>query len=203
MILIERDFFMQIYGYARVSTKEQHTDRQIYALTQTGVNEKNIFTDKFSGRSFDRPQYKKLSRKLKAGDILYVKDIKRFGRNYNEILENWREITKKICADIIILDMPLLDTTRYKDLLGTFISDLVLQILSFNAQNDREDILKTQSEGIERAKNRGVRFGRPPIAKPENYEEVKNDYQANKISSRKAGDLLKVSQRKFLTWIKE
>ena len=194
---------MQKYGYIRVSTKEQHTDRQVTALLNAGVEEKSIFIDKFSGKDFERPKYKKLIRKLRASDVLIVKSIDRLGRNYREILDQWQTITKKICADIVVLDMPLLDTTKYRDLLGTFISDIVLQLLSFVAQNERDNLLVRQAEGIEEAKRRGVAFGRPPIAKPPEYEAVKNDYHAGEFSSREAAELLNVSQRTFLKWVNE
>jgi DNA invertase Pin-like site-specific DNA recombinase len=194
---------MQIYGYTRVSTKEQHSDRQICALIKAGVLEKNIFTDKLSGKDFERPQYKKLLKRLKTGDTLIIKSIDRLGRNYKEVIEQWAIITKNICADIIVLDMPLLDTTQYRDLLGTFISDVVLQILSFVAQNERETLLSRQTEGIIEAKKRGVKFGRPSIKKSADFEAIKRDYRAGKFSSRTAANLLSVSQRTFLKWVKE
>ena len=194
---------MQTYGYIRVSTKEQHTDRQITAMIKAGVVEKNIFMDKVSGKNFERPKYKRLIKKLRVGDRLIIKSIDRLGRNYKEILEQWQLITKNLCADIIVVDMPLLDTTKYRDLLGTFISDIVLQILSFVAQNEREMTLSRQAEGIIEAKKRGVKFGRPKIILPSNFMEVYSDYQEKKISSRKAANLLAVSQRTFLKWTKE
>jgi len=192
---------MQIYGYTRVSTKEQHTDRQICALISAGVAEKNLYTDKLSGKDFERPQYKRLLKRLKTGDLLIIKSIDRLGRNYKEIMEQWQIITKNLCVDIIVLDMPLLDTTKYRDLLGTFISDIVLQILSFVAQNERDNILSRQAEGIIEAKKRGVVFGRPPIAPPLDFPEIKKKYQAGKISSRTAAELSGVSQRTVLKWI--
>jgi len=193
---------MHTYGYARVSTKEQHSDRQIYALTKAGVLKKHIFTDKFSGKNFKRPQYRKLLKKLKPNDKLIIKSIDRLGRNYKEIIEQWAIITKNIRADITVLDMPLLDTTQHRDLLGTFISDIVLQILSFVAQSERETLLSRQAEGIAAAKKRGVNFGRPPITKPPNFAKVSSDYQAKNISSREAAKLCNVSQRTFLKWNK-
>jgi len=194
---------MNSYGYARVSSKEQHSDRQIHALIKAGVPENNIFTDKLSGKDFKRPQYKRLIKRLKPADRLIIKSIDRLGRNYKEIMDEWRVITKNLQADIIVLDMPLLDTTRYKDLLGTLISDIVLQILSFVAQNERETMLIRQAEGITEAKKRGVRFGRPKKGKPPNFKVVNQDYRDKKISSRKAADLLGVSQKTFLKWTKK
>ena len=150
----------KIYGYVRVSSTDQNEERQMVALAEAGVSEKNIFMDKQSGKSFDRPQYKKLVKKSKAGDLLYVLSIDRLGRNYEEIQNQWRIITKEIGADICVLDMPLFDTRQGKDLMGTFIADLVLQILSFVAQSERENIKKRQEQGIAAAKAKGVRFGR-------------------------------------------
>jgi len=194
---------MQTYGYIRVSTKEQYSDRQIYALTEAGVSAKNIYTDKMSGKDFHRPQYKRLLKKLKPGDRLIMKSIDRLGRNYKEIMEQWQIITKSLKAHITVLDMPLLDTTKHRDLLGTFISDIVLQILSFVAQNEREILLSRQAEGIIEAKKRGVKFGRPKIPLPSNFTEIKLDYQTKRISSRKAAKLVNVSQRTFLNWIEK
>ena len=194
---------MQKYGYIRVSTKDQHSDRQFFALTEAGVSANNIFTDKISGRDFERPHYKKLLRKLKSGDRLIIKSIDRLGRNYKEIMQQWQIITKNLCADIIVLDMPLLDTTNNRDLLGTFISDVVLQILSFVAQNEHEIMLMRQAEGIVEAKKRGVKFGRPKIDPPSGFAEIKKDYQEKKISSRRAAKLLNVSQFTFLGWLRK
>ena len=191
------------YGYIRVSTKEQNTDRQITALTKAGVDERKIFVDRLSGKDFKRPQYRSLIKSLKPSARLFLKSIDRLGRNYKEILEQWQIITKKRQADIIVLDMPLLDTTQYRDLLGNLISDLFLQILSFCAQNERETMLLRQSEGIAEAKKRGVVFGRPPKPKPADFEAIKRDYLAETITSRRAAELSNVSQRTFLKWIKE
>ena len=193
---------MQIYGYIRISTKEQNSDRQFHALTETGILSKNIFTDILSGKDFERPQYKRLIKKLKSGDKLYIKSIDRLGRNYKEIVEQWQNITKDLKADIIVLDMPLLNTTINRDLLGTFISDIVLQILSFVAQNEREIMLLRQAEGIAEAKKRGVKFGRPKIIPPPDFADIKKDYQIKKFSSRKAAEYLKISQNTFLNWIR-
>ncbi|MBQ9616863.1 MAG: recombinase family protein, partial [Oscillibacter sp.] len=152
----------RIFGYIRVSTREQNEDRQLVAMRELRIPERNLYIDKQSGKDFDRPQYRKLVRKLQKDDLLYVKSIDRLGRNYGEILEQWRVLTKEKGADIVVLDMPLLDTRRGKDLMGTFLSDIVLQVLSFVAENERTNIRQRQAEGIAAAKARGVRFGRPP-----------------------------------------
>ena len=157
----------KIYGYIRVSTREQNEDRQVIALREVGVPERNVYIDKQSGKDFERPQYKKLLRKMKKDDLLYIKSIDRLGRNYAEILEQWRFLTKEKGIDIVVLDMPLLDTRRGKDLLGTFLSDIVLQVLSFVAENERTNIRQRQAEGIAAAKAKGIRFGRPPKPLPE------------------------------------
>ncbi len=159
-----------IYGYARVSSREQNLDRQIQALEK--INTITIYSDKESGKNFERLQYKKLVRKLKKNDVLYIKSIDRLGRNYNEVLDQWRFLTKKKQIDIVVLDMPLLDTRRGKDLLGTFLSDIVLQVLSFVAENERNNIRQRQAEGIAAAKSRGVKFGRPQKPLPKNFMEI-------------------------------
>lgn len=174
------------YGYARVSTKEQKEDRQMIALCEKGVDEKYIFLDKQSGKDFNRSMYKRLLKKLKPDDLLYVKSIDRLGRNYEEILEQWRVLTKEKRVDIVVLDMPLLDTRRGKDLMGTFLSDIVLQVLSFVAENERKNIKQRQKEGIEAAKLRGVRFGRPAKPLPENFEEVFSQWMEKKITGKEA-----------------
>ena len=171
-----------IYGYVRVSTKEQNEDRQLIALHDVGVMQKNIFMDKQSGKDFNRPQYKKLLKKLKPGDLLYIKSIDRLGRNYEEIQNQWRIITKEKNADIYVIDMPLLDTRRGKDLLGTFISDLVLQLLSFVAENERTNIKQRQAEGIAAAKAKGIRFGRPPKPLPDNFHEAYQRWKQGEIT---------------------
>ena len=171
-----------IYGYIRVSSTDQNEDRQAIALREKAVPEKNIYMDKQSGKDFNRPQYQKLVRRLKPGDILYVLSIDRLGRNYKDIQEQWRRLTKEIGADICVIDMPLLDTRNGKDLMGTFIADLVLQILSFVAQNERENIRKRQAEGIAAAKARGVRFGRPAKPLPENYQSAYLRWKAGIIT---------------------
>lgn len=162
----------KIYGYMRVSTKEQHEDRQLIALQELHIPRNCIYMDKQSGKDFDRPSYQKLIRRLKKGDHLYVKSIDRLGRNYKDIMEQWRILTKEIGADITILDMPLLDTSNSNDLLGTFISDIVLQLLSFVAENERDNIRKRQAEGIAAAKARGVLFGQPKKHPPTNFHQL-------------------------------
>ena len=178
----------KIYGYVRVSSTDQNEDRQMMALNKVNVPEKNIYTDKLSGKDFNRPQYKKLVRKRKAGDLLYILSIDRLGRNYEEIQNQWRILTKEIGIDICVLDMPLLDTMNGKDLMGTFIADLVLQILSFVAQSERENIKKRQQEGIAAAKAKGVKFGRPPLPLPENFHEVHQAWRNKKITLRQAAE---------------
>ena len=161
-----------VYGYLRVSTKEQNEDRQRIAMEEAGVPERNVYMDKQSGKDFNRPQYRKLLRKLKKDDLLYIKSIDRLGRNYEEILQQWRYLTKDKGIDIVVLDMPLLDTRRGKDLMGTFLSDIVLQVLSFVAENERTNIRQLQAEGIAAAKARGVRFGRPEKEIPADFGEI-------------------------------
>ena len=179
---------MNVYGYVRVSTKEQNEDRQLIALGEVGVLEKNIFVDKQSGKDFNRPQYKKLLRKLKKDDLLYIKSIDRLGRNYDEILEQWRILTKEKRIDIVVLDMPLLDTRRGKDLMGTFLSDIVLQVLSFVAENERTTIRQRQAEGIAAAKAKGVRFGRPPKPLPDNFHLLYQQWKNGKITGTAAAE---------------
>ena len=176
----------KIYGYIRVSTREQNEDRQVIALREVDVPEQNIFIDKQSGKDFDRPQYKKLLRKMKKDDLLYIKSIDRLGRNYAEILEQWRMLTKDKGIDIVVLDMPLLDTRRGKDLMGTFLSDIVLQVLSFVAENERTNIRQRQAEGIAAAKARGVKFGRKPLPLPDNFHEVHKAWRAKKLTLKQA-----------------
>ena len=170
------------YGYARVSTKEQHEERQLIALTGFGIEESAIFVDKQSGKDFERTQYRRLIRKLKDGDTLVVKSIDRLGRNYEEILEQWRIITKEKHAAIVVLDMPLLDTRQNRDLTGTLIADIVLQLLSYVAQTEREFIRQRQAEGIAAAKSKGVRFGRPPSPLPENFHSVYQKWCSGKMT---------------------
>lgn len=172
---------MEIYGYVRVSSTDQNEDRQLIALREQGVDEKNIFIDKQSGKDFDRPNYKKLVSKLKAGDLLYIISIDRLGRNYEEIQKQWRVLTKEIGIDICVLDMPMLDTRNGKDLMGTFIADLVLQILSFVAQSERENIKKRQTEGIAAAKAKGVKFGRPEKEVPDDFAKIVRAWEQKKL----------------------
>ena len=176
----------KIYGYVRVSTREQNEDRQMIALKEVGVPSGNIYMDKQSGKDFARPQYKKLIRKMKKNDLLYIKSIDRLGRNYAEILEQWRILTKDKGIDIVVLDMPLLDTRRGKDLMGTFLSDIVLQVLSFVAENERTNIRQRQAEGIAAAKARGVKFGRPPIPLPDNFYEVHKAWREKNLTLKQA-----------------
>ena len=188
------------YGYARVSTREQNEERQLIALTGFGIAESAIFVDKQSGKDFERTQYRRLMRKLKNGDTLVVKSIDRLGRNYEEILEQWRVITKEKRTAIVVLDMPLLDTRQNRDLTGTLIADIVLQLLSYVAQLEREFIHQRQAEGIAAAKAQGVRFGREPLPVPAEFPEVLERWRRGRINSRTAGALLGVSQTTFLKW---
>ncbi|MBR4020069.1 MAG: recombinase family protein [Firmicutes bacterium] len=171
------------YGYVRVSSKDQNEDRQMIAMEQQGIPAKQIYMDKQSGKDFDRKNYLRLLRRLKKDDTLYIKSIDRLGRNYEEILEQWRIITKEKHVDIVVLDMPLLDTRRGKDLLGTFLSDIVLQVLSFVAENERSNIRQRQAEGIAAAKARGVRFGRPEKPVPDGFEEAAKQWRNGEITS--------------------
>ena len=172
----------KIYGYIRVSSTDQNEDRQVIALRGKAVPEQNIYMDKLSGKDFNRPQYRKMVKKMRPGDLLYILSIDRLGRNYEEIQSQWRILTKEIGADICVIDMPLLDTRSGRDLMGTFIADLVLQILSFVAQNERENIRRRQAQGTAAAKARGVRFGRPPRPLPENYPSAYRRWKAGAIT---------------------
>ncbi len=185
------------YGYARVSTKQQNEQRQVIALTEFGIAEKNIYVDKQSGKDFERTQYQRLMRKLKCGDLLVVKSIDRLGRNYAEILEQWRIITKEKCAAIVVLDIPLLDTRKTNDLMGKLIADIVLQLLSYVAQTEREFIRQRQAEGIAAAKARGKKLGRKPAPLPENFENICARCQNGEISTRKAAQILSMSHTTF------
>lgn len=177
---------MNIYGYIRVSSRDQNEDRQLIALNEVGTPEKHIYIDKQSGKDFNRPQYKKLLRKIKKDDLLYIKSIDRLGRNYEEILQQWRILTKEKGIDIVVLDMPLLDTRRGKDLMGTFLSDIVLQVLSFVAENERTNIRQRQAEGIAAAKANGVKFGRPPLPLPDNFYKIHKAWRAKKLTLKQA-----------------
>lgn len=201
-MLAEGAYWMaNIYGYARVSTREQNEDRQLIALRGFPVREENIYLDKLSGRDFERPQYQRLLKRLRPGDLLVVSAIDRLGRNYEEIQNQWRLITKEKRADVVVLDMPLLDTReKGKDLTGTFVADLVLQILSYVAQTERENIRKRQAEGIAAARQRGVKFGRPRMRVPEEFARLAADWQRGRIGSRDAARRLGISQDTFLRW---
>ena len=190
-----------VYGYIRVSTREQNEDRQLIAMNEFGVPSENIFIDKQSGKDFNRPAYIDLIEKLKPTDTLVVKSIDRLGRNFYEILEQWRIITAEKQASIVVLDMPLLDTRHQKDdLTSQLVSTLVLQLLSYVAQIERDFIHQRQAEGIAAAKAKGIRFGRPEKDKPENYEEVFNEWTQGNISAREAGRRLHVDYKTFLKW---
>ena len=188
-----------IYGYVRVSTREQNEERQMIAMREFGVDK--IFVDKQSGKDFDRPQYQKLLRKLKKDDVLVIKSIDRLGRNYDEVLEQWRCITKEKQAAIVVLDMPLLDTRQNRDLTGTLIADIVLQLLSYVAQTEREFIRQRQKEGIAAAKARGVKFGREAIPIPPEFEACAAEWSAGRLSARGGARLLNVSTKTFIRWL--
>lgn len=185
------------YGYVRVSSQDQNEERQLVALREKLVDPKQTFIDKQSGKDFDRPQYKKMLKKLKAGDLLYVLSIDRLGRNHEEIQRQWRVLTKDIGIDICVIDMPLLDTWNGKDLMGTFIADLVLQILSFVAQSERENIKKRQTEGIAAARARGVHLGRPVLPVPEDFEQILKDWEPGKITLNEAQKRLGMTETTF------
>ena len=193
----------QIYGYIRVSSQEQNEDRQLIAMAEVGVMRENIYMDKQSGKDFERPQYKRLVKKLREGDILFIKSIDRLGRNYEEILNQWRIITKEKRTDIVVLDMPLLDTRRDKNLLGTFISDIVLQLLSFVSENERVNIRQRQAEGIAAAKKRGVKFGRPIKEMPEDFEEIIKKWEQKVLSIREITAMYGISESTFYRRLRE
>ena len=188
---------INIYGYMRVSSKEQNEDRQKIALTEIGLPENNIYMDKQSGKDFERTQYKRLLQKLNEKSVLYIKSIDRLGRNYGELNEQWRIITKEKKADIVVIDMPLLDTRREKNLLGTFISDVVLALLSYVAENERTNIKQRQAEGIAAAKARGVKFGRPPLPIPENFYQMHKDWRTGKITIEEAAKACNMCPKTF------
>ena len=192
-----------IYGYVRVSTKEQNEARQLLAMREFGVEENHIYVDKQSGKDFNRPKYRRLMKRLRQSDTLVIKSIDRLGRNYDEILEQWRVITKEKQAAIVVLDMPLLDTRRGRDLTGTLISDIVLQLLSYVAQTERDFIRQRQAEGIAAAKARGVRFGARPKARPIEYAPVLRAWYEGEISAREAGRRLNTSHVTFLKWARQ
>ncbi len=191
------------YGYARVSTMEQKEDRQIFALMEKGVDESNIYLDKISGKDFNRKMYRALTQKLRPGDLLYVKSIDRLGRNYRDVIEQWRFLTMEKQIDIVILDMPLLDTRKGKDLMGTFLSDIVLQVLSFVAENERVNIRRRQREGIVMAKKRGVHMGRPLRKLPPKFLQIYEQWLARKITGREAARRCRMPLSTFYRKAKE
>lgn len=191
------------YGYVRVSSKDQNEARQMIAMREFGVDEHHIFIEKQSGKDFNRPQYKRMLRKIKTGDTLVIKSIDRLGRNYDEIIEQWRIITKEKQAAIVVLDMPLLDTRQGRDLTGTLIADIVLQLLSYVAQTEREFIKRRQAEGIAAAKAQGVHFGPKPMSKPAAFDTCADAWMRKEISAREAGRRLNVCHKTFLKWAKE
>lgn len=191
----------KIFGYARVSSKEQNEERQIVAFKDYGIDERDIYIDKQSGKDFDREQYSILKHILRENDILVIKSIDRLGRNYNMIIDEWKDITNNIKADIVVIDMPLLDTTKNKDLLGTFISDLILQILSYVAEQERTFIKQRQKEGISTAMNKGIKFGRPTIEKPQNYDIVVNKWKNKEIRTKEAIEQLGLKPSTFYNMV--
>lgn len=195
--------YMKTYGYIRVSTKEQNEDRQLIALEKFRIPPENLYMDKLSGKDFNRPEYRKMVRKLKPGDLLIIKSIDRLGRNYKDILEQWRYITEVKQTDIMILDMEILDTRQGKDLTKTLIADIVLQLLSYVAETERENIRERQAEGIAAAKARGIRFGAPKKEKPVTYQYYYTLWTQGKISAREAARKLGVCHNTFLTWTRE
>ncbi len=194
---------MTEYGYVRVSSTDQNEERQISALREKQILQKNIYKDKQSGKDFERPQYKKMLKRLKAGDLLYILSIDRLGRNYKEIQNQWRILTKEIGVDICVIDMPLLDTRNGKDLMGTFIADLVLQILSFVAQSERENIRKRQAQGIAAAKKRGVRFGRPEKPMPEGFAETVKLWEKKEIDIKAVLEMCGLKEATFYRRLRE
>lgn len=193
----------KIFGYARVSSKEQNEKRQLEAFKDFNIDERDIYIDKQSGKDFNRNQYNILKNVLRENDVLVIKSIDRLGRNYNMIIDEWKDITKNIKADIVVIDMPLLDTRKNKDLLGTFISDLILQILSYVAEQERTFIKQRQKEGIASAKSNGVKFGRPKIEKPDNFDFVISKWKNKEIKTKEALELLHLKPNTFYTMIKE
>ena len=192
-----------IYGYVRVSSIDQNEDRQLIVMEENKVPKGNIYIDKQSGKDFERPQYKKLVKKLKAGDLLYILSIDRLGRNYEDIQKQWRILTKDIGIDICVIDMPLLDTRNGKDLMGTFIADLVLQILSFVAQNERENIKKRQAQGISAAKAKGVKFGRPESPVPDEFDKLIKQWEKKEISIAELLAVCNMSEATFYRKLRE
>ena len=191
------------YGYVRVSSKDQNLDRQLLAMETFGIPEEMVFKDKVSGKDFERPAYLLLLETVKPGDAIVIKSIDRLGRNYDEILEQWRILTKEKKVDIVVLDMPLLDTRQGRDLTGTLIADIVLQLLSYVAQTEREYIRQRQAEGIAAAKARGVHLGRKPKSKPDNFAVVFSEWESGAISARTASKQLNIDRRTFTKWISQ
>lgn len=191
------------YGYARVSTKDQNLDRQMNALAAFGIDKSRVFADKASGRDFDRPEYRRMLERIEPGDVVVVKSIDRFGRNYDEIIEEWRRITRDAGCAIVVLDMPLLDTREDRGVTGRLISDIVLQLLSYVAQKEREFIHQRQAEGIAAAQERGVRFGRPPKRRPKAYEAAKRAFLGGTITKKEAAARMRVSPTTFEKWLRE
>ena len=194
---------MKKYGYARVSSVEQNEDRQVLALGEVGVLRENLFVDKQSGKDFERPRYQELVGLLRRDDLLYVQSIDLLGRNYEEILNQWRVLTKEIGVDIVVFDMELLDTRKYKDLMGTFIADIVLQVLSFVAQNEHENIRKRQAEGIKSAKLRGVKFGRPRKPMPDNFGDLVHRWKRRQIKTETLLKLCNISRATLYNKLRE
>lgn len=194
---------MKNYAYIRVSSLDQNEARQLRVMEELKIPKENIYIDKQSGKDFQRQNYQKLIKKLKAGDLLYILSIDRLGRNYKEIQNQWRYLTEEKGIDICVVDMPLLDTRQYKDLLGTFISDLVLQVLSFVAESERDNIRKRQAQGIAAAKAKGVRFGRPEIHVPQNFPALVSKWRSNKITREEILQVCKISKATFYRKVRE
>ena len=192
-----------IYGYVRVSTNDQSEERQLLSMRKFGISAENIFVDKQSGQNFERPAYKKLLERLKPADLVVIESLDRLGRNYFEIPEQWRIITREKRANIFVLDMPILDTRRKKDLIGTLVQDIILLVLSYVAQSEREFMIRRQAAGIAAAKARGIKCGRPSKPKPPNYEEVLMRWESGEISARQAGKMLNVNHSTFLNWARK
>ena len=197
MIKLRKELLMSEYGYVRVSTADQNEDRQLIAMSEAGVPADHIYTDKQSGKDFERPAYKKLVKKLKPGDVVTFKSIDRMGRNYKDILDQWRVITKDKGADVVVLDMPILDTRQQKNLIGTLISDIVLQLLSYVSETERINIRQRQAEGIAAAKKRGVRFGRPPKEMPQDFEEIIHSWEKKEVTMADITERYGMSQSTF------
>lgn len=193
----------KVFGYIRVSSSDQNIDRQLQEMLEIGIGERDIYIDKQSGKDFERPQYKALKTILRHGDVVYIKSIDRFGRNSREIKKEWQEITQDIGADIKVLDMPLLDTTQYKDLIGNFVSNLVLEVLSFVAEQERNNIKQRQQEGIKIAKEKGKHLGRPKAKLPEQWEQIYNEWKSDNITAVKAMEKLNLSKSTFYKLAKQ